>query len=817
MRVAPDDVEGYWTTKERRAMPVQCRRLSLMLTVILGFAIESSAEVPIVGYSFPAGGQRGTRVAARIGGCNLYDAPKLIWSEPDIKGSTTLARTDTIWFEGPLIFQPASQVREDYPRDYSATIDLTRGASLGQHTWRLATSQGATTAWGFIIGEFPEIVEDEIEGKTPPVAVTLPVTINGRIFPREDVDAWSFSACAGQVITCQIATSEFGSPLDARLAIVDAQGKTLGESLPAGNITPPISFTIPTTGDYQVQIHDVAFNGLQDHVYRLTVTPGPVLHTMFPLGGRRGTATRFQLDGTNLRATDLMVSMPETGSEYIHRLDDPEATFGTFRLDVDDFEEFLESDDRQPVRFSAPGILNGRILSAGEEDEWHFTAQKGQEYDFDVRAARLGSALDAVIRICDRTGKTLQEVDDSAGLQSDARLRWTAPEEAEYRLRIRDRLTSRSGRRFAYRVRAISAATPDFSLKLAAEAINIERGQTVSVKVLVERDPGFNEPIELTWEGVPEGVTVTSPALIESSQKEFQLALKAEQNAGIATVPVRISGAAKVGGHNLTRPAVPTLTSSGSDSIPVATRDPVVWLSVAVPTPFKFVGSFESKYISRGSTYVRKYQIQRNGFQGPLEVQLADRQGRHLQGVTAQPVVVPPEKDEFEFAVVLPPWMEIGRTCRSTLSISGVSTDPDGRQHTVSFSSNDQHNQMIALVDPGRLTLQLARTTLKARPGEQMTLPLRLQRSAETIGPVTLDFIAAKPVNGVSASSIIVPDNQLEGNIVLKFDNEVNGLSAHPVTIRATTVDHRGRPVTAEAQLTLIPSGNDKLEWPHRD
>src|SRR6185436_15884304 len=99
-------------------------------------------------------------------------------------------------------------------------------------------------------------------------------------------------------------------------------------------------------------------------------------------------------------------------------------------------------------------------------------------------------------------------------------------------------------------------------------------------------------------------------------------------------------------------------------------------------------------------------------------VQLADRQGRHLQGVHASTVTIPAGTSDFEFAVTLPPWMEVGRTCRSTLAVTGNITDPDGSQHAVSFSSNDQNNQMIALVDPGRFAVQLPKTTLQATPGK---------------------------------------------------------------------------------------------------
>jgi len=387
-------------------------RLIAMLIAILAFAIEVRADVPLTGYIYPAGAQRGTAVSARVGGCNLYASPKLLWSGEGVSGPLALQRTETIWFEGPVIPQPASQAREDYPQDYSAPLVVAPNAPLGRHSWRLATSQGVTAALGFVVGDFPEVVEVEVEGNSPAVAVTLPVTINGRIFPREDVDSWKFSATAGQIVTCHVATSQLGSPLHARVAIADANGRVLAETVPAGDVTPPLRFSIPTTGEYQVRIHDVGFQGLQNHVYRLTVTTGPVLDSMYPLGGRRGAITRFQLEGANLVQSETTLTLPATGTETVFRLPELQTSFGDVRLELDDFDEFLESEST-PINppFTVPSVLNGRIQSPGEEDIWPFKAVKGQEYDFDVRAARCGSPLDAVIRICDSTGKTIQEVD----------------------------------------------------------------------------------------------------------------------------------------------------------------------------------------------------------------------------------------------------------------------------------------------------------------------------------------------------------------------------------------------------------------------
>lgn len=781
--------------------------LSLVLILLLVCG-TLRADPPTANYLFPAGGQRGTKVEARLGGCNLHDAPRLIWSGSGVVASEKPLPTERIWFEGPVIPQPASQRSEDYPRDFIAALALAPDAPLGLQTWRLATSQGVTSAWGFVVGDFPEVLEDEVDGAAPPVRVELPVTINGRIFPREDVDAWSFTAKAGQTVTCFVATSVFGSPLDARLEVRGPAGRALAEQLPEGSSTPPLRFVAPSDGEYQVRLHDTAFGGLQDHVYRLTVTAGPCLDSIYPLGGRRGSTTRFELTGVNLPKADATITLPTEGTEFVHRLDDTKAAWGEVRLDLDDFDEVLEAEPNEllPQTFPIPSVLNGRVQRPGDADVWRFAAKKGVEYEFEARAARLGSPLDAVLELADADGKRLAEADDSPGMQTDARVRWTAPADGEFRLIVKDRLASRGDARFAYRIRAISAEQPEFSLNVMTDTVIVERGRTSAVKVAVERGPGFKEPVAIEVEGLPAGVSVGQPTVIAPNQKDIQLQLKAEATAPVAAVAMKVIGRAKVGEWELVRTALPLPTPAPANSNTPVVASGSLWLGVSVPTPFKFVGAFETKFIARGAVFVRQYRVERNGFEGPLEVRLADRQGRHLQGVTASPVTVPAGQTEFEFAVSLPSWMEIGRTCRSTLAVSGIVTDPDGSQHSVSYSSNDQNNQMIALVDPGRLALQLSRTSLTATPGQRVEVPVRLQRDRELKQPVSVELLIPRGCRGVSAKPVEVAGDQAACTLVVEFTESLTGIELRPLTIRATTRDERGLPVTAESPLLLVAS-----------
>src|SRR5688500_12913280 len=123
----------------------------------------------------------------------------------------------------------------------------------------------------------------------------MPVTVNGRTFPREDVDDWTFHADAGRQITCEVNARRLGSPLDAELQVFDPAGRPVPAQTERISGDPRLQFTATAAGTYRVRIHDVAFGGLQDYVYRLTITHDPYVNAVYPLGGRRGSKLRVQL------------------------------------------------------------------------------------------------------------------------------------------------------------------------------------------------------------------------------------------------------------------------------------------------------------------------------------------------------------------------------------------------------------------------------------------------------------------------------------------------------------------------------------------
>jgi hypothetical protein len=224
-----------------------------------------------------------------------------------------------------------------------------------------------------------------------------------------------------------------------------------------------------------------------------------------------------------------------------------------------------------------------------------------------------------------------------------------------------------------------------------------------------------------------------------------------------------------------------------------------VLVAVTVKAPFKIVGAYDLRLAARGTVFRKKFKIERNGYSGPLEVRLADKQARHLQGVTGPTLTVAADATEFEYPVTLPPWMETGRTARACVMVVGRVRD-GGREHTVSNTSHEQNDQIIAVVETGQLGLELAGDTVAARPGGVVKVPFALSRGRGLKGAVKVELLPG-PARGVSAAAVVVPAGERGGALAVRFAARPGPFAA-PLVVRATLAT-AGGPVTAEAKLEV--------------
>ncbi len=185
---------------------------------------------------------------------------------------------------------------------------------------------------------------------------------------------------------------------------------------------------------------------------------------------------------------------------------------------------------------------------------------------------------------------------------------------------------------------------------------------------------------------------------------------------------------------------------------------------------------------------------------------MAERQVRHLQGVTGPTILVPPGATEFDYPIKLPPWMEIGRTSRTAVMAVADVTDTDGSIHHVSYTSHAQNDQVIVLVDPGQLDLRLERKSLVEAPMTVQEIPFHLGRGQGMAGPVEVRLVLPEHIKGLTAEPVVLAANESEGKLQLSFADSPLGPWNMPLTVRATAM-HARSPYTAEARLIVVPSG----------
>lgn len=773
----------------------------LLIVCFLILGSKAYADTPSVNYIFPAGGQRGTSVAIHVGGHNLHEVCPFEMIGPGVEATPQLHRAPkTIWFEGPRIPMPASQGAETYPKDQAGAVTIAHDAELGLRRFRVWTSQGVIPSMRFVIGNLPEIVEQEIDGLPIPTPVTVPVTINGRIFPREDIDIWTVQARAGKTYTCEVLAARIGSALDSHLEVIGPDGRQVAENIDSRGADSFIQFKAPIDGEYQVRISDINFGGLQHYVYRLTINDGPYVNHVYPLGGRKGSRVSFEMTGANTPPEPVALHLAGNEGETIKQrflINGVESNEVT--LELSDDEEHLEREPNNDVShvsaLAVPAIFNGRIDRAGDVDYWQFRAKKGEEYICDLRAARLNSLLDSVLTLRDAEGKVISENDDMAGGQSDSKITFTAPADGVYTLVVREAAPRRGGPEFAYRL-AVSPPpqpeSPDFELRLPTDALTLNRGQEVKFKVQASRRGGFEGPITLQLADLPSDVSV-SELVIPEKKNEIELTFKAEKTAQVRPVHLTVSGSAKIGEVTVTRRA----TTSEEP------RVDHLLLAVSMPTPFQVKGIFETKYADRGATYFRQLRLERNGFEGPITVKFAEQQIRHLQGVTGGEVLVPPGETVFNYPIKLAPWMQPARTSRSIVMAVADVTDEQGKKHKVSYTSGEQADQIIVLVTTGNLSVDLTPKSVFAQAGKTIPLKIQIGRGKNMAGPVRVRLDVPEHIHGITAQDVVIPPGETEVTMHLNFADGEIGPFNMPLKVLALA-KRDGHPYTAEGKIDVI-------------
>ena len=401
----------------------------------------------------------------------------------------------------------------------------------------------------------------------------LPVVLNGQIMPG-DVDRFRFEADRGTRLLAAVHARSLVPYLadavpgwfQATLKLLDAQGNELAFSDDFRFDPDPVLYCeIPANGKYVIEIADNIYRGREDFVYRIVVGELPYITGIRPLGGRVAEPTTVSLQGWNLPSGELTIEPGGPAPDTTHlRVTAGPYVSNPLPFAVDDLPETFEREPNDALRsqpVQAPVIVNGTIEQPGDWDVYRFEARAGDAVVMEIRARRLRSPLDSLIKLTDADGRLLAANDDredrGCGLvthHADSYLSATCPRDGLYLVHVGD-TQGKGGNAHSYRLR-ISPPRPGFRLRAVPSSIHARPGMTVPIIVHALRDDGFEGAIDIGLKDMPPGFRLAGRG-IPAGGMQTRLTLTLPRKGRTPPTPLRLEGRARVAGRNVCREAVP--------------------------------------------------------------------------------------------------------------------------------------------------------------------------------------------------------------------------------------------------------------------
>lgn len=509
-----------------------------VLTVVSILSLVGSAHAvrPILGtdrgfgdsssWMSPMGLQRGVTNQVTFTGARLGDIEEVLFYQPGFK---------------------VHEIKSDKDNRFTAAIEVLPECALGEHSFRVRTRTGISRLRTFRVGTLPSVDEKEPNNELEQAqSIILNATLEGRV-TSEDIDYFKFTGQKGQRISVEVeAVRLVHSFFDAYTAVMDAKtGQILAESDDTGLFEqdPALSLILPKDGEYLVQVRESSYGGGNTDYYRVHIGTFARPVSIIPSGGPAGQEVEFTL-------RDAL------GGEWKKKVRLPNHPQPAFGIEVEDggvvcpspnlvrvssFPNTVEVEPNEEMKTATlagaalPMAFNGVIDKPGDIDWFGFEAKKDQTFEIGVFAREMQSALDSVINIYDEKGRRVTGNDDASG-KLDSYVRYKFPADGKYFVRIEDH-QQRGGQDFVYRVEFMPyGESVEFSIPHIArrdsrtrQAIVIPRGSFFTSLVSVRRQ-NVRGDIDLTFEGLPEGVTLL-PNTVPANQSTHTMVFGAAADA----------------------------------------------------------------------------------------------------------------------------------------------------------------------------------------------------------------------------------------------------------------------------------------------
>jgi hypothetical protein len=683
-----------------------------------------------------------------------------------------------------------SQITIDSVEPEKAVIQFTvpSDAPLGSIGLWAATKAGPVPPVILLIDDL-NVVSDSGKNHSFDTAQEIPpaIAIDGKS-DGASLDYYRMHVNQNQWITIEALTQCLASAMDPAIRLLDAQGKPilLADDDGVGSEC-RFRHQFTSAGDYVVEIKDSGY--ASGGSYHLRIGDFPLVSHCFPLAVTQGQeasvdVSTFGKQVSKQREVTVQNTVLDDDGNLAFRFKDGQASAWQ-SIHVSAAPQHTEGSGKSPLAY--PVGINGRLLAAGEQDEYTIQGIKNETVRFRSKTRSLGSTALLNMQLVNDRDQVVAEskVTDADEWSFDFKF----PADGLFRLRTSD-LLGRGGEGFGYLVEVIPSGRVELSLKPDAKTkeefvIEFKHG-ACALDLQVGRF-GYDGEVELAFSRPVEGLRILNPR-VPAKAKTVKIYLLADENwkpsssslvelrgAVPGKVPVEVS-VSSLSLHRVKRPHVP---------FPGGWRDGTVLLSGTVAGDAYYSLELEKvlQLARQQSSHQATLLLKRSNDKFKSGVVLLTDESKRQWGVAAKA-----EKDKYTL----------------TLTRSNPAEEPSAVS-LLAYSDFNGRGRMteteypVQWIDPVTLSVSASQSLVA---GKTHAISLQVNRKGSDPQPVEVAF-KSLPKGWTAGESVTVAADQNNAvfNLTLPADSTDDTGVIHVEVVS----QYQGQPLKFGQDLNALP------------
>lgn len=631
------------------------KRNKIILTILCTLVTTTLyAQKLSLGFLQPAGGQVGTVVEVEAGGLNINKSTKVLFSHPGITGELFPVKesTKTKKKRRRLNDQSSPQLADRI----KIRITIAPDVPCGVYDLRLQGARGVSNMLPFEVASYPNFIENKKSYYSKPnIVESLPAVLCGHVTPG-GVDFFRFEGRKGQTIVAAVkgrqlvpyiadAVPGWFQPV---IKLVDSRNREVAYCDDYHHyVDPVIIATLPKDGKYTLMIHDAIYRGREDFNYRIHIGEIPFVTGRYPAYGIVGRKVKQDIEGVNLSDTKVIAKVKKVGYNQLSYTNSVGTSNAVPFYALPKGVRLVHS-PKEGTKLTLSTAIADSLTSSSKIKKYKVLVEANEELIVELIGRRNGSLIDAVLRLRDRHGRVVAEVDDTEdplqGLMTfhaDPILKYKPRITGEMTLEVED-LHRGHGKDYHYLLRRHSSL-PSFNAFVSPANITIPSGGTSTFRVDITGK--VKRPASLSVQGLPKGFTTSSLKL--RSGRKWDVSITSPKGAEVKRFPIEVKMNYQGTDGREQADVVPVDKMMQAFYYTHHIQAAELALDVAEASPYRMSVDFdineEVRFTLQDTEIPIKVKIDKDpGFSDPVELAL----GNKNRLFTLDPVTIQPEENE---------------------------------------------------------------------------------------------------------------------------------------------------------------------------